>query len=143
MTVEPLRHGVVAVVCERGRFLVIRRSQRVEAPGTYCFPGGAIEAGEDERAALCREFLEELGCPIRPLARVWQSVTPWRVALDWWSACLLDDTPLTPNPEEVESVHWLTAEELRGLPGLLASNRHFLDAWEAGTITLEAHPPRP
>jgi 8-oxo-dGTP diphosphatase len=137
MTVRPLRRGVVAVVRQRGRFLMIRRSHRVEAPGTYCFPGGAIEAGESEIEALCREFREELGSPIRPLARVWRSVTPWRVALDWWSACLLDEGPFSPNPDEVESVHWLTPEELRRLPGLLASNRQFLDAWEAGAIALE------
>ena len=39
-----------------------------------------------------------------------------------------------PNPLEVSAFHWLTADEIRSLPDLLASNREFLDAWESGAI---------
>ncbi len=46
------RRGVVAVVMRGDRFLTIRRSAEVLAPGKYCFPGGGIEAGETEVAAL-------------------------------------------------------------------------------------------
>ena len=66
----PIRkHGVVAVILRGERFLVIRRSQHVRAPGMHCFPGGGIEPGEAEPDAVRRELLEELGVACRPLRR--------------------------------------------------------------------------
>lgn len=134
---DPGRQGAVAVVLCRGRFLVIRRSSLVVAPGAFCFPGGGIEDGESEEEALVREIREELGATVRPLRRVWQSTTPWKVQLSWWLSCLEDDAPLTPNPAEVASVHWFTAEEMSQLEGLLESNHHFLRALAAGEIRLD------
>ncbi len=132
-----VRRGAVAVIVRRGRFLVIRRSRHVVAPGAYCFPGGAIEPGESEEDALAREMGEELGATIRPIRRVWQSVTPWDVALVWWHSELDTNQTITPNPAEVESVHWLTPDEMTGLSGLLESNHAFLDALAAGKIELD------
>jgi 8-oxo-dGTP pyrophosphatase MutT (NUDIX family) len=126
---SPLR-GVVAVILRGERFLVIRRSQHVRAPGMHCFPGGAIEAGESEDNAVCREMREELALPARPLRRIWRSVTPWNVELAWWLAEIdAEATPL-PNPHEVEAYLWLTAAEIRALPNLLPSNLEFLAAWD-------------
>jgi 8-oxo-dGTP pyrophosphatase MutT (NUDIX family) len=82
---DPIRRrGAVAVVIRDARFLVIRRSAQVVAPGALCFPGGGIEPGESEEQALVREFQEELGAVIRPVRRIWASVTRWRVELAWW-----------------------------------------------------------
>jgi 8-oxo-dGTP diphosphatase len=134
---QPIRRGVVAVVSQTGRLLVIRRSAQVVAPRAICFPGGAIEAGESEAAALIREVQEELGAEILPLRRLWQSVTPWNVDLAWWSARLDAATPLTLNAAEVESVHWLAPEEILALPDLLASNCEFLQAILRGEIVLD------
>jgi 8-oxo-dGTP diphosphatase len=128
---------VVAVIRRAGRFLVIQRSAHVEAPGMYCFPGGGVEDGETEVQALRREIREELGGEIAPLTRIWQSITPWRVDLAWWSATWIAEQEPLPNPDEVQAVHWLTVDELRQLPELLASNRHFLEAWQSGQITLD------
>jgi 8-oxo-dGTP diphosphatase len=134
---EALRRGVVAVIRETGRFLVIRRSAAVEAPGTYCFPGGGIEDGESELDALRRELREELQTEITPLTRLWESTTPWRVRLVWWSAALPSGSQPVANPREVRSVHCLVEAEIRRLPGLLASNWDFLEAWRAGQFTLD------
>jgi (d)CTP diphosphatase len=109
----------------------------VVAPRAYCFPGGAIEPGESEENALVREICEELGASIRPIRRIWQSVTPWDVALAWWHGELDTAQAITPNPAEVESVHWLTPDQMTGLSGLLESNHDFLDALAAGEIELE------
>ncbi|MBX3414493.1 MAG: NUDIX domain-containing protein [Pirellulales bacterium] len=119
------------------RFLVIRRSQTVVAPGAFCFPGGAIESGESEEQALVRELREELALEVRPKKRLWQSVTPWRVELSWWQAEFdLAGIP-TPNPAEVESFHWYTTAEMRALAGLLSSNLAFLEAADAGEFLLD------
>ena len=134
---QPARHGVVAVIVDAGRLLVIRRSQHVVAPGAFCFPGGAIESGETEPEALIREIQEELGVCVRPRRRLWQCVTPWNVQLAWWLA----ESPSpncywNPNANEVESIHWLTPVEIGELPELLVSNHHFLRALAEGDIVL-------
>lgn len=134
---EAGRRGVVAVLVEAGRMLVIRRSRQVVAPGAYCFPGGAIEPGETEPQALVREIQEELGAAIRPIRLLWRSTTPWRVPLAWWLAQREPHLPLVPNPAEVESVHWVTTDEMAALDGLLESNRQFLAALAAGEFDLE------
>ncbi len=133
----PLRQGAIAVVWYRARFLVIRRSQWVEAPGTYCFPGGGIEPGESPQDAVRRELREELSVESRPQRELWQSVTSWRVALTWWQTRLDSYDALQPNPAEVEQVLWLSAAQMLALPALLPSNRQFLEAGQRGVWQLD------
>jgi ADP-ribose pyrophosphatase YjhB (NUDIX family) len=53
------------------RFLVLRRSQESDHPGTYCFPGGGVEEGETYEDAARRELHEETGFDYQgPLAQV-------------------------------------------------------------------------
>jgi 8-oxo-dGTP pyrophosphatase MutT (NUDIX family) len=135
---DPGRRGAVAVCLrEDGRMLVIRRARGVVAPGAYCFPGGGIEDGESEEEALRREFREEIDVGVRPTRRIWQSRTPWKVDLSWWLAELEPGAVPVPNPDEVESIHWLTPDEMARLPELLPSNREFLDLVARGEIRLE------
>lgn len=129
---DPGRRGVVGVVLRGPKMLVIRRARSVVAPLVYCFPGGGIEEGESEEVALIREFREEIAAEVRPLRRIWHCITPWKVDLAWWTAELAEGATLAPNPREVESIHWLTPEEMLAMPDLLESNREFLElrAWE-------------
>ncbi|MBN1589465.1 MAG: NUDIX domain-containing protein, partial [Pirellulales bacterium] len=85
----PGRRGAIGVVLRDERFLLIRRSAHVIAPRRFCFPGGGIHPGESEADALVREFQEELSVRVRPLRRIWRSVTPWQVRLSWWLAELI------------------------------------------------------
>ena len=59
----------------QNRFLVIRRSSTVMAPGAFCFPGGGIESGETEEIALVRELQEELAVQSKPVRRIWRNIT--------------------------------------------------------------------
>jgi 8-oxo-dGTP diphosphatase len=113
---------------------VIRRSRLVRGSGDACFPGGSIERGESECEAVRREMLEELALDVQPRRLLWRSVTAWGVELAWWLTEIESDAEPVANPLEVESFHWLTAEQIRGLTQLLASNVEFLDAWEGGRI---------
>jgi 8-oxo-dGTP diphosphatase len=58
-----MRTDIVAagIVIEDGKVLLARRKDGVHLAGLWEFPGGKAEAGEDPRAALKRELLEELG----------------------------------------------------------------------------------
>jgi 8-oxo-dGTP diphosphatase len=131
---DPGRRGVVGVVLRDGRMLVIRRSRSVVAPLVYCFPGGGIEGAESEEEAIVREFREEIAVAIRPARRLWECVTAWKVHLAWWLVEMDPNATPTPNPSEVESIHWLTPDEMARLPDLLDSNREFLDLLREGQI---------
>lgn len=53
---------VVAAAIEReGRWLLCRRPAHKRHGGLWEFPGGKVEPGEDEEAAVRRELAEELG----------------------------------------------------------------------------------
>ncbi len=134
-TFPSVRRGVVIVVSQDDRLLVIRRSAHVVAPRKCCFPGGHIEPGETEEMAVVREFREELGGEVAPHERLWKSISPRGVHLTWWSAHLVDaGAPLTANPAEVEEHFWCDAAQMARLDDLLDSNREFLLALAAGEI---------
>lgn len=133
---DPGKRGAVAVVMRNGRMLVIRRAKTVVAPLVYCFPGGGIEGDESEEQALVREFREEVGLTIRPVRRLWQCVTAWKVELAWWLGEMEPDAIPVANPREVASIHWYTPEEMAALPDLLESNREFLELLARREIAL-------
>jgi mutator protein MutT len=119
--------GVVAVIEEQDRLLVIRRAEGILAGGSWCFPGGGVEAGESLADALIREVWEEIGVEITPLREVWE----WRrpdggLVLSWWLARLTQPADFRPDPAEVAEVRWATPDEIRALTPVLASNLAFL-----------------
>lgn len=130
------RKGVVGVIVRQSRFLVIRRSVHVVAPGLVCFPGGGIEAGETEMEALMREMDEELALKVEPIRAIWNSVTPSGTELSWWSASIPSTAAPVPNPAEVAEAMWLDFQQMRKMTGMLPSMPQFLDAVSAGTIDL-------
>jgi len=117
-----------------GRFRVIRRGRTVMAGGQVCFPGGHIEPGEDEEAAIVRECHEELAARVEATACVWRSVTSWGTALAWWSVVLDEREPLVPHPVEVDEILWLSPREMLDHPELLQGNRPFLEAVIEGRL---------
>lgn len=60
---------VAAVIESRGRILCVRRgpNPRAYISGKWEFPGGKVEPGEDQVAALAREIEEELRVEVRIL----------------------------------------------------------------------------
>ncbi len=55
---------VAAVVSQEGRIMAARRGPNIRMAGLWEFPGGKVEDGEDDRAALARELMEELSIQV-------------------------------------------------------------------------------
>ena len=125
---RPERHAVVAVIIFDQKYLMIKRSHCVRAPGKMCFPGGGVEAGESQPEAMVRELQEELGLDGEPIEEVWTSVAPSGTHLHWWLTKIDQQQEVRPNPHEVESFEWMSAREIMVLPDLLESNAMFFDA---------------
>jgi 8-oxo-dGTP pyrophosphatase MutT (NUDIX family) len=131
-------HGVI-VACRRedGRWLCIRRSDRVAAPLKVCFPGGAVEVGESQETALVREMREEIGVTVEPIRRVWHWDSPGDLTLWGWTAtCPRGE--LRPQPFEVADVMWLLPNEIVDHPDAMPSNRDFVAALLSDRASLNA-----
>lgn len=129
--------AVVAVAFRDGKFLAIKRSAYVRAPGAVCFAGGGVEPDENQRDAIVREMREELLVDVVPVGLVFQGKTPSGVDLNFWEVKIEDGQTLVANQDEVESFGWWTPEELRSNPDLLPSAIDFFDAWDSGIIHLQ------
>ncbi|MDP9794060.1 8-oxo-dGTP diphosphatase [Catenuloplanes nepalensis] len=65
--------GVSAVVVRGGAILLGRR-RGAHGPGTWAFPGGKVDAGEDPAATVARELHEETGLRAGRIAEIaWTS----------------------------------------------------------------------
>ena len=65
----PDRPAAFGVVVREGRIALVRIT-RSDAASYMDLPGGALDPGEDDEAALTREFGEETGLKVRPVRRL-------------------------------------------------------------------------
>lgn len=103
---------VGAAIVVDGRVLACARADQPATAGRWEFPGGKVEPGEDDAAALVRECAEELGVRIEVGARVGPEVPigGGRAVLRVYVARLLGEDE--PRLTEHEEMRWLTADEL-------------------------------
>ncbi|NOT02426.1 MAG: NUDIX domain-containing protein [Phycisphaerales bacterium] len=122
---EAVVRGVVAVIENRGCWLMIQRGPGVCRAGAWCFPGGAIEPGESPRDALVREIHEELSIRVAPGRPVWNWTSDdSRLELEWWTAGIIDGR-IRPDADEVADWRWVRPDDLHKLPDLLSNNLQF------------------
>jgi len=109
---------VVAAVIERGGMvLVTLRRPKGERASLWEFPGGKVEPGEGERAALARELKEELGVRVQigeEVARVEHIYPDLQVELALYRCALHEKEE--PRALQCEEVRWISKRELPGLP---------------------------
>mgnify|MGYP006185970973 CR=1 FL=1 len=109
---------VVAALVREGRVLLVRRSLNRRAyPGVWDLPGGHIETGETELAALTREIREELGVHIATgsaihLCRLDAGGGADSIRLSAWLVGEWEGTPTNVAPDEHDAIGWFRPEEL-------------------------------
>nr|WP_185734780.1 (deoxy)nucleoside triphosphate pyrophosphohydrolase [Micromonospora globispora] len=103
---------VGAAIIAGGRVLACARSAPPEVAGRWEFPGGKVEPGESEIAALIRECAEELAVRVEIGGRVGRDVrmAHGRSVLKVYAARLLHGDQ--PKPLEHSELRWLSATEL-------------------------------
>src|SRR3712207_1839852 len=117
---KSLRVIVAAVIIQDGRVLACERSAPPEVAGRWEFPGGKVERGETDAAALVRECAEELGVRVTVGRRVGPDVplAHGRAVLRVFAVTLLHGD--TPRALEHAAMRWLGADELTSVPWLPA-----------------------
>lgn len=102
---------VAALVPRDGRILVARRAAHVPLAGRWEFPGGKVDAGEPQAAALRREVREEFGVEARVGALFtesrWTTATADVRLMAFWTELLSDVWRLAVH----DDVRWLRADE--------------------------------
>ena len=107
------------VLDDDGRLLLVRRG-REPSRGLWSIPGGRVEPGEDEVAAVAREVLEETGLRVRvgaPVGRVRIPAAPGVVYAVTDYRCRLDGSAQQPRAgDDADDVLFADAATLAGLP---------------------------
>jgi 8-oxo-dGTP diphosphatase len=105
---------VGAALLRDGRVLASRRTSPPRLAGLWEFPGGKVEAGEDDEQALLRELREELGCTAVIGPRLGGDVLMGETGvLRVYLATLLDGEPQLVDHDEHR---WLGSHELDEVP---------------------------
>jgi 8-oxo-dGTP diphosphatase len=123
---------VGAAIIRAGRLLAQQRAYPESVAGQWELPGGGVEPGETDRAALRRECREELGVGVTVGGQVGSDVDVRDGLVLRIYAAELDPPDATPHPRDHHALRWLTPqtlEEVDWLPAdrvLLPALRHLL-----------------
>ena len=120
--------GIVAVVIDDARFLLIRRGPSVPDPGYWAPVTGTVEPGESEIDAVIREVREEVGLEVRPVRKVWECVS-WNGTHDlyWWLAIRVGGQ-LVLEPREVSETRWCDSREYADIEKTFPTDREFFES---------------
>ncbi len=104
---------VVAALIERdGRYLITQRRENAVLPLLWDFPGGRVEPGESDEAALAREVDERLGVRVEVgqlISFVNHPYDHYAVDLYLYACELLDEEP---ECRAVKQYAWVTSVEM-------------------------------
>lgn len=102
---------VAAVISQGGRYLITQRRASAVLPLMWEFPGGRVEEGESDAAALKREVRHRLGVDVHAgqlMSFVSHPYERYVVELYLYEGTLVDGTPSAIN---VGDFRWVTSEQ--------------------------------
>jgi 8-oxo-dGTP diphosphatase len=111
---------------DAGRLLLVRRANE-PGRGRWSVPGGRVEPGEDDIAAIVREMAEETGLVVRP-GRLVGRVRRGRFTIADY-ACAVVGGDLRAGDDALDA-RWVDATAMRALP-LVDGLWETLAAWDA------------
>ena len=121
---------VAAVLVEDDKVLAAKRGPTMRMAGLWEFPGGKVEAGEQDQQALKRELVEELGISVSVGDAVATVVHPYETFEIELVAYRCGGRSADLTPVEHEDLRWLDAASLRSVTWAPADIA-LLDAVEA------------
>jgi 8-oxo-dGTP diphosphatase len=74
----PTRRGAHGIACNGDGMIALSRIVRADGGIEYDLPGGGVDPGEADEAAMVREFMEETGLPVRAGRFVTRVKQYWR-----------------------------------------------------------------
>jgi 8-oxo-dGTP diphosphatase len=111
-----MERSVAGILVYQGKAFVAKRGASGSFCGRWEFPGGKVEAGESDEAAVAREFREEFGIEVHAVRSLGESVFPHRGDPRILAAWLIDLIPfMKPTLLEHDEVAWADADELSSL----------------------------
>jgi len=103
---------VAAVIEHAGRYLITQRNSTAVLPLLWEFPGGKVEPGETDEAALEREVAGRIGITVVVGAKVGEHVhdyARYEIHMVMFSCALPDGA--VPYPATVADLRWVTSRE--------------------------------
>jgi A/G-specific adenine glycosylase len=100
------------IIIQDGKILITQRRKDTTFPHYWEFPGGKLEAGEDERTCLKREIMEELGIEVAVRSPLYTTKTKHKnstIQLSFHRCSILLGRP---QAKEVAQFLWVKPEEL-------------------------------
>jgi 8-oxo-dGTP diphosphatase len=121
-----MQRSVAGILVHQGKVFIAKRGSAGSFSGFWEFPGGKVEEGESDEAAIAREYLEEFGIDVRAQKLLGESSFPHRGEERVLAAWLIDLAPFTkPRLLEHEEVAWIDASGLASI-ALVDSDRKLL-----------------
>jgi 8-oxo-dGTP diphosphatase len=121
-----MQRSVAGILVRQGKVFVAKRGPAGSFQGRWEFPGGKVEEGESDEAAIAREYREEFGLDVRARRCLGESMFPHRGEDRILAAWLIDqELPADPRLLEHEAIDWVAAEALSSLD-LVDSDRKLL-----------------
>lgn len=101
---------VAGAVIENGAVLAARRTGPAALAGCWELPGGKVNPGETEKAALARELVEELGLTVTVTERIGADIDLGdNTVLRCYAAEIIEGRP---RPTEHDAVRWIEPSAL-------------------------------
>lgn len=111
MTPKPIIRVVSAAIEQGGRYLITQRKASAVLPLLWEFPGGRVESGESDKAALARELHYRLGIEaeiLDPISQTRRDYPHYEIELVLFRCNL---GPLAPKPLMVRDVRWVRSSD--------------------------------